>query len=62
MVLNVQGSGYTLSDPEIASAQLMDADDKILFCSGNLFYAAIEGFLANHKCNHYCSLLGLSEK
>ena len=61
IVLDVQGVGFTLTDPEIASAELRDSKNNILFCSGNLSILAIQTFLSMHTCNHYCSLLGLSK-
>lgn len=36
MVLDVQGAGLTLYDPEIASAELTDGDGSLRFCNGNL--------------------------
>ncbi len=35
-VLDIQGSGYTLYDPEIASEELVDDDGNYQFCTGNL--------------------------
>lgn len=58
MILDLQGVGYNLCDPEIASANLTD-EDIILFCSGNLSSLAIDSFIANHKCNCYCKQLKL---
>ena len=55
--------GYHLCDPEIASADLRDANDQtILFCSGNLSYTAIERFKKVHVCNKYCTLLKLDKE
>ena len=63
MVVDIQGKGYNLCDPEIASAELRDADDNtILFCSGNLSYSAIEKFNEVHECNQYCTLLKLDQE
>lgn len=59
VVLDIQGSGYTLYDPEIASEQLVDDDGNYQFCTGNLSTVAIECFFKNHKCNKYCVLLNL---
>lgn len=56
MVLDVQGAGLTLYDPEIASAELTDGDGSLRFCNGNLAEGAIKNFFAKHKCNFYCSL------
>ena len=63
MVVDIQGKGYHLCDPEIASADLRDANDQtILFCSGNLSYTAIERFKEVHVCNEYCTLLKLDKE
>ena len=44
MVLDIQGSGYTLYDPEIASADLHSKDGDYQFCIGNLAGNATESF------------------
>jgi len=63
MVVDIQGKGYRLCDPEIASAELRDAhNNTILFCSGNLSYSAIEIFNEVHVCNQYCALLKLDQE
>ena len=59
MLLDSQGCGSCLFDPEIASKVLEPSN--ILFCTGNLSKNAIENFTANHKCNDYCHLLQLTE-
>lgn len=59
MVLDIQGSGYTLYDPEIASADLQSEDGGYQFCTGNLARNAIESFFEVHQCNSYCKLLKL---
>ena len=58
MILDMQGSGYHLFDPEIASKTLME-DDEVLFSTGNLSTTAINNFVSVHKCNVYCNLLCL---
>ena len=35
MVVDIQGVGFQLCDPEIASQTLKDETDSILFCTGN---------------------------
>ena len=67
-LIDIQGCGYALCDPEIATAILRDDDDgddlnssEILFCCGNLSIIAIQGFLNEHACNKYCKMLVLSE-
>lgn len=62
MLLDIQGSGHTLYDPEIASRQIMDENGKVQFCTGNLSMAAIDNFFSNHSCNKFCTLLKLKEK
>ena len=60
MVLDIQETKYSLYDPEIASAQLLDdATKAVMFCYGNLSTIAIDKFLSGHKCNKYCTLLGI---
>ena len=62
MLLDIQGSGYFLCDPEIATENLIDVDNngsEILFCCGNLSLVAIEAFLNQHMCNKYCKMLCL---
>ena len=46
MVVDSQGSGYNLTDPEIAtSVGSFDETDELLFCVGNLSKAACDTFL-----------------
>ncbi len=59
MLLDIQGAGYTLCDPEIASAELQSHDDEYMYCVGNLSVSAITEFCKSHKCNIYCSTVGL---
>ena len=59
MVLDIQGSGYTLYDPEIASTEIQNEDGSYQFCTGNLAGKAIESFFENHQCNCYCKFLKL---
>ena len=42
MVLDIQGPGYTLYNPEIASADLQSEDGGYQFCTGNLTGNAID--------------------
>ena len=59
MVVDIQGNGYDLFDPEIASTELVDKDMNYLYCTGNLSEVAISAFVNQHKCNRYCVLAGL---
>ena len=60
MVVDIQGSGCNLYNPEIASIDLLD-NGKVMFCVGNLSKTAIEGFTMDHQCNKYCQLVGLQK-
>ena len=53
MPVDIQGSGYTLYDPEIASGVLKDGSNEILFTTGNLSQTAIKTFSRQHKCNFF---------
>ena len=59
IVLDLQGSGYTLYDPEVASTDRVSEDGSFQFCTGNLSTAAISNCFQKHKCNLYCNLLKL---
>lgn len=59
MVVDVQGSGPNLFDPEIASVEQKSDDGKVLFCAGNLSKEAIGKFTLLHVCNKYCKMLEL---
>ena len=60
MVLDIQGVGYSLSDPEIVTSELLDnTDNSIFFCCGNLSSQAIYKFKEAHICNRFCDLLEL---
>ena len=61
ITVDLQGVGFTLFDPEIASTTMYDDDNSIYFCAGNLSITAIETFLGQHKCNRFCKLLKLEE-
>lgn len=58
MILDMQGSGYHLFDPQRASKKLIE-DKEVLFSTGNLSTTAINNFTSVHNCNMYCNLLGL---
>ena len=60
MLLDIQGSGYDLFDPEIASEDLFD-NSEILYCAGNLFKMATGNFVAKHKCNVFCDIVGQTD-
>ena len=59
MLVDMQGSGHVLFDPEITSRELLDGEE-ILLSAGNLSITAITTFIGNHsECNLDCTLLGL---
>ena len=59
MVLDIQGCGYTLFDPEVLSKEA-SSEGEYLFCTGNLHTKAIEVFTDAYVCNQFCKLLGLT--
>ena len=62
MVLDIQGIGNILCDPEIATEHIVDIDDEFLFCLGNLATNAIQAFLGAHECNAYCEAVNIPDK
>ena len=62
MVLDIQGIGNILCDPEIATEDIVDIDDEFLFCLGNLAINAIQAFLCAHECNAYCEAVNIPDK
>ena len=62
LLLDIQGVGHQLFDPEIATAvSLAEENEEKNFCTGNLNEIAIETFFTHHKCNIYCEALELAE-
>ncbi|XP_078350666.1 myosin heavy chain kinase B-like [Oculina patagonica] len=60
MLLDIQGSDFTLYDPEIATEEIMDKDHhEIYFCCGNCSTVGINAFLSDHICNEYCDMMDL---
>ena len=62
IIVDLQGVGFTLCDPEIASNKLYDESNNIYFCAGNLSLTAIQTFFEQHKCNKFCELLFLDKE
>ena len=58
MLLDLQGSGFHLFDPEIASTNIIDGGE-FLYSNGNLSGEAIDYFVEQPKCNAYCRAVGL---
>ena len=62
LLVDLQGSGYNLYDPEIATADdLNHSSTERFFCAGNLNELAFDNFFTHHKCNIYCKLISLTE-
>ena len=65
MLLDLQGIGYLLCDPEIATIdpRVKEGGTKseFYFYLGNLSTNAIHGFMSTHKYNRICGTLGFKE-
>ena len=61
MLVDVQGVGYSLFDPEIASSQLLSNQNEVMFTTGNLSREAIDNFIQQHSCNCFCKHLDPKE-
>ena len=61
MVLVIQGCGFLLTDPKVATIERTNNSEKTLFCGDYLNLKAITAFMYQHKCNDYCRLLKLSD-
>ena len=60
LLVDIQGCGYTLYDPEIATSKgSFDEKDELLFCIGNLSTVAKYDFFSQHQCNKLCVLADL---
>ena len=62
IVLDIQGIGNVLCDPEYAKKDIVDINDKFLFCLGNFATNAIQAFLCVHECNAYSEAVNLPDK
>ena len=56
MLLDIQGSRYSLYDPEIGTADLID-EGEVFFCCGNLSSTSTDRFNNDHICNKYCDMV-----
>ena len=54
VVLDIQGVGYSLCDPEDASKENKTDSEEHYFCFGTL-----SDFTKTHVCNRFCRALGL---
>lgn len=59
MVTDIQGFGFELTDPEIATIEVKNDNDQWNFCPGNCSLIAITNFFEKHTCNKFCQLLKL---
>ena len=66
MILDIQGSGYSLYDPEISTTRLdggsksSNVYDETYFCAGNLSHLGINEFKEQHRCNGFCEMMDLN--
>lgn len=63
LLVDVQGVGWELTDPEIASItpSVGDGEDEeLLFCIGNFRKDAFQKFFMKHKCSMLCIKAELS--
>ena len=64
MILDIQGSGYSLYDPEISTTKQgeeegLSVSGETYFCAGNLSCLGIDEFKKQHKCSKFCKIMGL---
>lgn len=57
ILLDLQGSKYTLYDPEIATVDLNDCEGEFYFCAGNTTMFGIQKFFEQHVCSKFCKIL-----
>jgi len=57
MVLDIQGSGFTLYDPEIATEDLCDDSVEIYFCAGNTSSTGTKTFFQEQIGNKYYDII-----
>ena len=55
MLLDIQGAGFNLTDPELSS-QKQSIKSQLLFCCCN---QGMKAFIDDQDCNQYCDMLGL---
>ena len=59
VVLDIQGVGYSLCDPEVVSKENKTDSEEHYFYFGNLSERAILNFTETHVCKRFCRALGL---
>ena len=59
MITDIQGFNFILTDPEIASKDVCNRENRWNFCLGNCSLIAITNFFSEHVCNKYCEILKL---
>ena len=59
VVLDIQGVGYSLCDPEVASKENKTDSEEHYFCFGNLSERVILNFTETHVSSRFCGALGL---
>ena len=62
MLLDIQGFGYNLIDPEIATVNVDNTvNGEREFLAGNMSLDGIETFLSQHSCSKFCELVSLEK-
>ena len=61
IVVDIQGVGYQLTDPEIACKEEFIKEKGKLFGGDNLRDICIDNLFQEHKCNTYCIMLNLED-
>ena len=61
-LVDIQGCGYELCDPQIASVQsLVGTKNYFRFSIGNMSTEALLNFKTEHECNRFCKLANLED-
>ena len=62
LLVDIQGCGYELCDPEIASVRsLIGTKNDFRFSIGNMSTEALINFKTEHVCNKFCKLANLED-
>ena len=59
LLVDIQGTGYKLFDPEIATSDGSFDVENLMFCMGYLSTVTIDDFFNERKCNDFCKSAGL---
>ena len=61
ILVDIQGAGFNLYDPEISSINVIFDNEGFCFSIGNCSKVALEKFKDLHECNNFCNMLHLSD-